>query len=108
MSNNNRNNVRRCAGCSAPVNNAVGGSRGCRETLQKLRAVDFSLTETVLYLDAYPESAEAMQHYRKLMDERKQLVEAYETQCGPLTMYGNHGGAWNWTEGPWPWEPDAN
>jgi len=108
VSNNNRNVSRRSAGYSLPVNSNGGNARGCRETLQKLREVDFSLTETVLYLDAYPDSAEAMQYYRKLMAERKQLMESYETQCGPLTMYGNRGDAWNWTEGPWPWEPDAN
>ena len=81
---------------------------GCGELLQKIREIDFSLTETVLYLDAYPCSSEAMQYYNKLIAERRQLVDTYEKQCGPLTMYGNQGRTWEWVEGPWPWEPEAN
>ena len=95
-----------CRGCRG---NGQCGNRGdCGTLMQKIREVDFSLTETVLYLDAYPCSAEAMQHYHKLMAERTRLVEAYEKQCGPLTMYGNQGNTWDWTEGPWPWEAEAN
>ena len=88
--------------------NPTGGGNTCRTTMKQLREVDFSLTEVVLYLDAYPHSEEAMKLYRKLIGERKRLIEAYESQCGPLTMYGNHGAKWDWTEGPWPWEPEAN
>ena len=80
----------------------------CRVLMDRLRAVDFALNETVLYLDAYPTCDEAMSFYKQLMTERKQLVEAYETQCGPLTMYGNVASTWDWTEGPWPWEAEAN
>ena len=42
----------------------------CRTVMNRLRAVDFALTETVLYLDAYPESAEAMKFYHKVVNER--------------------------------------
>lgn len=87
---------------------AAGGGTNCRQLMKQLRAVDFSLYEVVLYLDGYPESEEAMKLYRNLLNERRRLAEAYESQCGPLTMNGNHGGTWNWTKGPWPWEPDAN
>lgn len=89
-------------------NNHNHDGQNCRTVMNRLRAVDFALTETVLYLDAYPESAEAMKFYHKLVNEREQLINTYESKCGPLTMYGNHGGTWDWTEGPWPWEADAN
>ena len=107
--NNNRNNMGR--GCSNH-NGTAGGCRrnngACGSVLNKLRAVDFALTETVLYLDAYPTCEEAKNFYRKLVTERQQLIATYESQCGPLTMYGNTGATWEWTEGPWPWEADAN
>ncbi len=81
---------------------------GSRTLLDRIRSVDFALVETVLYLDAYPESAEAQKLYRKLLNERRVLVDSYEGKYGPLTMYGNHGDEWMWTKGPWPWEADAN
>ena len=85
------------------------GCGNCRVLMDRLRAVDFALNEIVLYLDAYPTCGEALSLYRQLVTERKQLVEAYETQCGPLTMYGNtNQNAWDWINGPWPWDPDAN
>lgn len=77
----------------------------CRDTLETLRAVDFAIQETVLYLDAYPENRAALQFYGELVKERKSLCETYERECGPLTIYGNEdAGAWNWTREPWPWE----
>ena len=104
------NNGGTCGG-GCPQRGACPGRVGCgncRVLMDRLRAVDFALNETVLYLDAYPTCGEAMNLYRKLVTERKQLVEAYETQCGPLTMYGNVANTWDWTDGPWPWEPEAN
>lgn len=123
INNTNRNNTNNRTGGCGCRNNLVGrstegrnngcgnnncGNRNCSELLNRLRAVDFALTETVLYLDAYPKCSEAMETYHKLVAERKQLVEAYENQCGPLTMYGNGRNGWEWTQGPWPWEAEAN
>ena len=74
-----------------------------------LQAIDFAIQETVLYLDAYPDHAEALKYYHALMDQRNQIAAAYEKQCGPLTMYGNQSrNSWDWISGPWPWEIDAN
>lgn len=91
---------------SARCNGA--GNGGCATLMKQLQAVDFSLYELVLYLDAYPESEEAKAMYQKLLNERTRLADAYEKQCGPLTAFGNHQDGWKWTEGPWPWEADAN
>lgn len=107
MINRNDQNDRR-GGCGMGACGRRTGERGCKKTLDRLRAVDFALTETVLYLDAYPHCREAMNLYRSLVAERKQLVETYEGQCGPLTMYGNDGSHWEWTDGPMPWEAEAN
>ena len=115
--NNNRNNNARMNGCGVCRGNLCRnkdgresgcGDRKCREIMEQLRAVDFALTETVLYLNAYPHCGEAMNFYHKLVEQRRQLVGAYESQCGPLTRYGNDGDAWEWAEGPWPWEAEAN
>ena len=99
----NNGGCSRRGGCPGRV-----GCGNCRVLMDRLRAVDFALNETVLYLDAYPTCDEAMSFYKQLVTERKQLVEAYETEYGPLTMYGNVANTWDWAEGPWPWEAEAN
>ncbi len=77
--------------------------------LYALQAVDFAIQETVLYLDAYPDSKEALAFYHQLMEERKKLTDIQEGKRGPLTMYGNRSRtSWDWTEKPWPWEYEAN
>lgn len=89
--------------------NHNGNRNDCTAKLNKLRALDFALQETVLYLDAYPENKQALRYYHQLMKEREQLMEDYQAHCGPLTMYGNTSqNAWDWIKGPWPWHPDAN
>ncbi len=78
---------------------------GCAELGKKLKAVDFALQETVLYLDAYPCNQEALKYYKELSELRESLVAEYESGCGPLTMYGNKNAeAWDWISSPWPWE----
>ncbi len=81
----------------------------CDKLLEQIRAVDFAIVETALYLDAYPDCREALAYYHELMEKRNVLAGSYEHSCGPLTVGGNHShDAWNWTEGPWPWELSAN
>ena len=81
----------------------------CRCEREKLRAINFAIQETVLYLDAYPCHPEALCYYHALIEEREKLLASYEKHCGPMTMYGNTSrDSWDWVKGPWPWEPDAN
>ncbi len=81
----------------------------CCEQKKHLQALDFAINETVLYLDAYPDCREALDYYHKLVQERDQVMTAYEKSCGPVTMYGNTSRtSWDWIAAPWPWEPEAN
>ncbi|MGI6166969.1 MAG: spore coat protein CotJB [Eubacteriales bacterium] len=81
----------------------------CHELKKKLAAIEFAIIETVLYLDAYPDSAPALEYYHKLREQREMLLHEYESKCGPMTMYGNKSGSsWQWISKPWPWEYDAN
>ena len=81
----------------------------CRNHLEALRALDFAIQETVLYLDAYPNHAEALKYYHALIEQRGKLADEYQRTCAPLNAYGNHSRtSWDWIRGPWPWEPDAN
>ena len=85
------------------------GRDNCYETRKMLQAIDFAIQETVLYLDAYPDCTHALDYYHTLIEQRKELLEKYEKSCGPVSMYGNKSRtSWDWVEGPWPWEPEAN
>ena len=91
------------------TNRGMRGGNECRSEMQKLRALDFAITETVLFLDAYPENRQALDYYHQLLDARRQLLATHEKKCGPMTIYGNVSrNSWDWVEGPWPWEADAN
>lgn len=88
-----------CNGCG-------GNSCNAGDSLMKrIQQVEFALYEIVLYLNAYPDSQDALKHYHGLMDMRKALVGEYESKHGPLTMYGNEStSSWDWASTPWPWE----
>ncbi len=80
-----------------------------KQILDKIRMIDFSIYETVLYLDAYPDDCEAMAYYHQLIHQRKSLIEEYERKVGPMTVCGNlSSNTWNWIKSPWPWEYEAN
>lgn len=86
-----------------------GSETDCMTLMRRIRAVDFAIQETVLYLDAYPCDRKALEYYHKLTEAREELVEAYQNGCGPLTNRGNESATeWNWICSPWPWEYDAN
>ena len=81
----------------------------CKSLKKKLQTVDFAIIETVLFLNAYPKNAQALEYYHKLVCERKMLEKAINEKCGPLTHMGNESRTeWNWVSSPWPWEVDAN
>jgi len=90
--------------------NVHGGGRcDCQKQMQTLRALDFAIQETALYLDAYPENCQALAYYHHLMEERRAALAEYENNCGPVTMFGNTDEShWHWIDSPWPWEADAN
>lgn len=111
----NRNNV------AAPSPRAEGSGNGgcaggcsengaCKALMRRLQTLDFSIVDTVLYLDAYPNSAEALAYYNKLIAERGELVSELARSCHqPITHMDNASpDAWHWVNAPWPWELEAN
>ena len=76
--------------------------------MRKIREYDFAIFETVEFLDTHPKNLKALKYYSKLQNEREKLVEEYEANIGPITMYGNKSdSSWNWVKGPWPWEGEC-
>ena len=84
-------------------------SRDCGAMMKKLRMIDFALADMNLYLDAYPNSASALEYYHKLIAERERLAVSINSGCTPLTVRDNVSTTdWKWTDGPWPWQNEAN
>lgn len=73
--------------------------------LRKIQEIDFSIYETILYLDAYPSCREALVYYHTLLSQRKALTAQYDRETGPLTAFENQSqSTWDWVKSPWPWQ----
>lgn len=95
-------------GCSCGNGNGTD-TASCKRLMDQIRAVDFALYETVLYLDVYPHSCDALETYRKLKAQSEALHAEYEASCAPLTAFGNRSDStWDWMSKPFPWEYDAD
>ena len=68
--------------------------------MKEISALSFALDDTVLYLDTHPESAEAMDLRKTLIEQRKVLLKAFDEKFYALTK--DCMGCWG--EGPMPWE----
>lgn len=77
--------------------------------LHRLQAEDFALYEVALFLDGHPCNRRALAYYEEHQKIAAALRAEYEAKFGPLTIYHNHNSQqWDWAEGPWPWEKEAN
>ena len=76
--------------------------------MAEIRVLSFALLECNLYLDSYPEDAEALAYFRRTRDALAQKTAAYEKSYGPLTPMGATAeGRWDWIATPWPWESEG-
>lgn len=82
----------------------------CEEKKLKaeLQKIDFSLYDTLLYLDIYPHCQKALAYYKKLLGEREQILARLREIGMPINNMSICADTWNWTESPWPWDLDAN
>ena len=76
------------------------------ELLYNILMHNFALTELNLYLDLNERDTSMLNLYNKYLENKKQLVNEYEMNFGPLTLDGVNIGTnnFNWNNSPWPWE----
>ena len=93
---------------SAPMEQ--GMSSDCKTLMAKLRKLDFSIVDTVLYLDMYPDCKKALAYYNKLLSERAEIRKALAEKCHrPMSSFENESETdWDWIRSPWPWDLGAN
>ena len=113
---NNRMNRTRQAFCNNCDNNMGGCNNqqmpstpsNVKSMQKRLQKISFALVELVLYLDAYPNCEKAKKYYKELSDERDMLIKALSKSGMPMSNMNVQGNEWTWTNGPWPWEYEAN
>ena len=81
-----------------------GAQRSEEALLLEIQRLSFVKTELELYLDAYPDSQNALRYYREIVAKLGVLTEEYEAQHGPLTASSTRGDTWDWARGKWPWQ----
>ena len=80
---------------------------------QKMKAVretSFALLDAGMYLDTHPCDERALMLCRKMVKERKELLEKYAQNFGPLTIDCtdmSESENWKWMEQPFPWEREG-
>lgn len=79
-----------------------------KNLLYEIQKAGFGAIEANLYLDAYPKCDDALKYFNEMTHKYDELVNMYEEKCGPLTASSNGEQCWRWTDGPWPWELEAN
>ena len=76
-----------------------------KESLMKqINEASFAMDDVSLFLDTHPNDPAAMQYYRNAVSMRKNAMDAYERQFGPLMIDEVSGNCWDWVTEKWPWE----
>ena len=87
------------------LSNRNNSTTSKEKLLRALQTYSFMVYDTLLYLDAYPNSQEALNNYNKYKKLEMRAKMEYESKYGPITI-PNEANGWQWTDGPWPWQVD--
>ncbi len=76
------------------------------ELLTYIDVLDFACIDLDLYLDIYPDNQQMIQLYNQLKYQKKQILDKYEENYGPLSLDSDvlDSTPWAWVICPWPWE----
>lgn len=90
------------------MNNSCGCNNRSR-LLRKIQQHGFALVEVNLYLDAHPYCTKALEYFKRQKAAYDKYLAEYEASFGPITAHANSScDSWQWVQGPWPWEREAN
>lgn len=74
-----------------------------RDMMERIKCLNFAITELGLYLDTHNDDEKALCLHRKYCKEYRELTDKYQKVYGPLTIKFPCN-KWRWIEEPWPWE----
>ena len=80
-----------------------------KKLLCEIQAQRFAADDSALFLDTHPTNKNALRYNAERRLQLAELVDRYQAKYGPLSAQSAQiqSDAWNWVEGPWPWEVDA-
>ena len=94
-------------GLNLPFHVKVKGGDLPRTASAELQALQFVIVELGLYLDTHQDDQEAFALFQKYAALAEEGKRRYEAMYGPLTqMAAARDAAYQWLNGPWPWEYD--
>ena len=71
------------------------------DMLERIKSLNFAITELALYLDTHSNDEKALCLHRKYCKEYRELTDKYQKVYGPLTIEFPCN-KWRWLEEPWP------
>ncbi|WP_242850135.1 spore coat protein CotJB [Clostridium polynesiense] len=88
------------------MNNCENPPMDKHELLRKISEVGFYAVDLNLYIDNFPDNAQAVKDYKAIAKALNNLKDIYERYYGPLKNFGDSEfpGQWNYVNEPWPWE----
>lgn len=77
--------------------------------LHHLQALHFAIHDLGLYLDTHKTDEEALELFNQYVEQYEEALQRVEERHGPrYQMSAGMSGEYRWTEGPWPWDYNAN
>lgn len=96
-------------GLDLPFMNMVNQTELRHSPLHQLQMLHFAIQELGLYLDTHQQDQEALELFNQYVEQYEAALQRYEEAQGPLYQMGaGMDGSYRWTEGPWPWDYQAN
>ena len=96
-------------GLNLPFKAKVKANDVVNGPLAELQALEFVLVELGLYLDTHKNDKEALDLFNQYVEMYEAALQRMEERSGPrYMMSAGMSGTYRWTEGPWPWDYDAN
>lgn len=96
-------------GLDLPFMGMVNQKEKTGTSLHRLQSMHFAITELGLYLDTHADDEEATELFNQYVEQYADALQQYERKHGSTTQMGAAlTGKFEWLDGPWPWEYNAN
>lgn len=96
-------------GLDLPFMGMVNQSEKKNTPKNQMQALHFAITELGLYLDTHAEDTEALELFNQYVEQYGEALQMYEQNHGAVNqMAAGMTGRYDWIDGPWPWDYDAN
>ena len=97
------------SGLDLPFMGMVNNNELKQTTLHELQALHFAIHELGLYLDTHQDDLDALELFNQYVELYENVLQRTEERNGPrYQMSAGISGVYRWTEGPWPWDYNAN